>query len=166
MYRVIIVADESLDFSLSRLMDKKLKQSAGLEGTITFQMAILVAVRVWEVEFDNMLDQIDQTLKFRVGQTIGGECIKAWMFDDDLNLSGVYFKILQTLQIFEECIETVSADLHAIDGLFHNPPNGFPQPNLAEDELRDLQANWESTLYHQKRAEQRLLERILRKQKR
>ena len=165
MYRILILADQDMECHLDQVEDSELKRRAGLEGTIAFHAAMFAAVSVWESEWNSILDQVNEHLRFQVSQTMNTDEIGKWMFDSDFKRSRVYFTTLQTLRIFEEYIRTFSEDLHALDDLFYMPPEGFAQSNLKNDELLVLRSNWESIIKHHKCAEERLFRRLLDKSK-
>lgn len=118
MFRALILAETGIDFSTYSVETRELKWRAGLEGTIAFHAAIFATVRVWEIEWNSVLDQVDDYLGFQLSQTMSATDIRGWMFDDDFGRSSSYFTILQVLRIFADCIRTVSADLHTLDDLF------------------------------------------------
>lgn len=162
MYRVLILADRGIDFALSQANDSKLEWRTGLEGTIALHAAIFAAVSVWETEWNSIMDQVDEHLRFQLSQTMNTDEISKWMFDGNFERSRIYFTILQILRVFGECIRTVSEDLRTLDDLFYKPHKGFPQ-NFVDDELLVLRSNWESIIKHQKVVEERLFGRVLNK---
>ncbi|KAI0514641.1 hypothetical protein F5B22DRAFT_225808 [Xylaria bambusicola] len=137
-----------------------LKWCAGLEGTITFQLAVLASVAIWTTEWNAMLDQIDKCVHVKFSHTLSPEDINAWMFDDNFERSRLYFTILQVLRMFNECISTVSDDLRALDELFLKQTD-FPMQDMREDELEIMRSNWETVKKTQEEAAKALLNRIL-----
>ena len=164
-YRVLVLAEAGMDFPLevNELEVSGLKWCAGLEGTIAFHAAVFASVGPWEMDWNNVLDQIDDCLRLELKNDLKPEKLKQWMFDDDFERSKLYFTILQILRIFGEYIRTMSADLHQLDDLFVAGARGFPLREITPDELHVMQSNWESVLKVQKAAEKRLLDRLLDK---
>ncbi|GAW23843.1 hypothetical protein ANO14919_134200 [Xylariales sp. No.14919] len=142
--------------------DYDIEWCAGLEGTITFQIALLASVQVWETEWNKVLDRVDDCLRVHLGQTLNPREMDKWMFDDNFERSRLYFTVLQILRIFGDCIRTVSDDLRDLDGLFLRDPD-FPMRHMRRGELHALRSNWESVRDAHRKAEQGLLDRILYK---
>ena len=163
MYRVLILTEAGVIFPQDIFKNSELKWGTGLEGTIAFHGAILSAVKVWETEWNNALDQVDDCLRVQLGQTMSAPAMSALMFDDGFERSRLYFTILQILRIFGECIRTVSEDLRTLNGLFHTLPAGFPQNSLTPYEKLVLKSNWELVTIHQKEVEGMLLQRVFLK---
>ena len=160
MYRVLVLSDGSMVFDEDEI-SCGLELRPGLEGTRALHAAIIVTVTHWETEWNNMLDRIDECLRFEFSQTMNTKEIHEWMFDGDFARSTSCFTILQVLRIFGECIRTVAADLRALDELFLTPSLRFS--DFHDDELLVLKSNWELVTKHQNAAESRLLGRILDK---
>ncbi|KAI0855033.1 hypothetical protein F4860DRAFT_57676 [Xylaria cubensis] len=139
--------------------DYNLKWRPGLEGTIAFQIAVLVSVNIWEKEWNSVLDSIDDCIRFRLDQTIRPKEIEKWLFDDNFERSRLYLTILQTLRIFGEYISTVSHDLRLLDDVFLKNTD-FPMYKMSRRELQALRSNWELVRETQKKVEQDLLSRI------
>ncbi|RWA05198.1 hypothetical protein EKO27_g9912 [Xylaria grammica] len=142
--------------------DYDIEWCAGLEGTITFKIALLASVKVWETEWNKVLDRVDDCLRVHLGQTLNPKEMDKWMFDDNFERSRLYFTVLQILRIFGDCIRTVSDDLRDLDGLFLGDPD-FPMRHMRQGELHALRSNWESVRDAHRKAEQGLLGRILYK---
>ncbi|KAI0413088.1 hypothetical protein F5X98DRAFT_379161 [Xylaria grammica] len=142
--------------------DYDIEWCAGLEGTITFQIALLASVQVWETEWNKVLDRVDDCLRVHLGQTLNPREMDKWMFDDNFERSRLYFTVLQILRIFGDCIRTVSDDLRDLDGLFLRDPD-FPMRHMRRGELHALRSNRESVRDAHRKAEQGLLDRILYK---
>jgi hypothetical protein len=161
IYRVLILGEDDADspFDIRTLEQCELKWRPGWGGVIAFQTAIYFTVKIWEKEWNKVLDQIDDCLRFQMDQTLETKQIADWMFDLDFERSRLYFTILQILRIFGECIRTVPMDLRALDSIFpHNWFDDSFHPNA--DELRDLGSNWSYITSNQKEAEERLLQRL------
>jgi hypothetical protein len=157
------LGDEDINFPFHQVEDSGLEGRQGLEGTIAFHAAVLVTMGVWETEWDNVLDQIDNCLQMSLDQTLDREKLAKWMFDDDFERSAQYFAILQILCIFGECISTVSDDLRCLDGLFLQGPPFFPVESVTPDELQALRSNWKSVIDAQEKAAERLTARLTAK---
>jgi hypothetical protein len=58
IYRVLMLADAYKDFPFDfrGLVDRELKWYPGCGGVFAFQAAILIAMRTWETEWNNVLD--------------------------------------------------------------------------------------------------------------
>jgi hypothetical protein len=150
-------------FDGDHLEGSKLKQHPGFGGILAFQSAIVLAVEVWETEWNKVLDGIDGCLSVQLDQTLNSKQITKWMFDLDFRRSRLYFTVLQILRIFGESIRTASADLKTLDSLFSTRElyrSGWPP---SDDELLAFSSNWESITEQQKKAEETLLRRILDK---
>ncbi|KAI0184051.1 hypothetical protein EV127DRAFT_413580 [Xylaria flabelliformis] len=144
------------EVGFGKIGNDNLKWRPGLEGTIAFQIALLVSVDVWEREWNSVLDSIDDCIRFRLDQTLRPKEIEQWMFDDNFERSRLYLTILQTLRIFGEYISTVSDDLRLLDDLFLKDAR-FPMQNMSQRELQAMRSNWEFVRETQKKAEQDLL---------
>ncbi|PMD38648.1 hypothetical protein L207DRAFT_42244 [Hyaloscypha variabilis F] len=120
LHRVLILAENDLDFPFGEmaLKDYELKFWPGFGGSIAFQSGIFLTVKIWEKEWNKVLDKIDDCLRFQLNETMETKKIAKWMFDLDFERSRLYFTILQILRIFGECIRTVSMDLRALDNFF------------------------------------------------
>lgn len=103
MYRVLILAEEDMDIPFDP-DECKVRWRPGWGAMIAFQTAIFLIVKIWETEWNNVLDEIDNCLRFQLNQTLEPKQISSWMFDLDFGRSRVYFTILQVLRIFKECI--------------------------------------------------------------
>jgi hypothetical protein len=152
VYRVVILADAYENFTSDLrglISESELKYYPGFGGVFAFQGAIILAMSIWETEWNNVFDKIDDSLRVELDQTMDSKLIAKWMFDLDFERSRLYFTILQVLRIFGECIRTVSPDIRALDSLF----------------LRHsaLDSNWNFITKQQKNAEERLLRRLLDK---
>ena len=159
-YRVLVLADAGIDFPFQQAKASGLNRRAGLEGTIAFHAAIFATVGVWETEWNNVLDAVDGCLQLRLEEDLQPGVIGRWMFDDDFELSSLYFSILQFLRIFGECIRTVGADLRQLGDLFLKSPEHFPIQHMTPDELQVMRLNWESVMEVQERATKRLMARL------
>jgi hypothetical protein len=159
-YRVLVLAEAGMVFPFQQVKASGLNRRAGLEGTIAFHAAIFATVGVWETEWNNVLDEVDDCLQLRLEEDLKPGVIGRWMFDDDFERSRLYFTILQFLRIFGECIRTVGADLRQLDDLFLKSPEHFPIQRMRPDELQVIRSNWESVMEVQERATKRLLARL------
>ena len=160
----MILADayENFPFDLRGLTESELKYYPGFGGAFAFQGAIILATNIWETEWNNAFDKIDDSLRVELDQTMDPKQIAKWMFDPDFQRTRLYITILQILRIFGECIRTVSADIRALDSLFLKKLTpGMPQ--WRSDKILALNSNWNFIIKQQKNAEERLLRRLLDK---
>ncbi|KAI0096953.1 hypothetical protein GGR51DRAFT_542117 [Nemania sp. FL0031] len=134
----------------------------GLEGTAAFHAAVFTSVSLWQMKWNEVLDDIDNILGVRLQHTADPKERRRWIFDNNFERSELYVTILQVLRIFNDYIRTVSDDLRLLDSLFLNKDN-FPMYNMSQDELRIMRANWNSVKKFQKETEQSLLGRVSRK---
>jgi hypothetical protein len=162
IFRVLILteADVNFPFSSEIVDESELKRWPGWGGTVAFQAAIFVTLKIWEKEWNKVLDEIDNCLRFQLDQTMELGKISEWMFDLDFERSRLYFTVLQILRIFGECIRTVSMDLRAFDSLFSTRSMGFNHWAFNPDELREYASNWAHITKHQNDAEERLTKRL------
>jgi hypothetical protein len=142
IYRVLILSEADVDFPFRDLEKSDLKWHPGFGGTLAFQRAILLTIRVWEREWNKVMDGIDDCLRVQLDQTMVLSQMDRWMFDDDFARSRLYFTILQILRIFGDCIRTVSADLRILDGMFLNPTRFARSWLPSEEELHAFSSNW------------------------
>ncbi|KAI0428658.1 hypothetical protein F5Y09DRAFT_283198 [Xylaria sp. FL1042] len=156
-YSVLVLAD--FELNLDKPWDSEWQP--GLEGTIAFHAAVLLSLRLWQMKWNDVLDKIDDVLRVRLEHTMHRDSIRKWLFDDNFERSEIYLAMLQILRIFGEYISAVSDDLSLLDELFLG--NGFPMLDMRLDELRVMRSNWNSIREFQKKAEETLLNRILRK---
>ncbi|KAI1172401.1 hypothetical protein F4777DRAFT_516376 [Nemania sp. FL0916] len=161
-YSVLVLNENAQIYPLDDLDWNCLDWRPGLEGPLTFQVAVLGSVDIWEAEWNKALDQIDDCLQVKMDQTLNPEKLKELMFDDNFGRSQQYFTILQTLRIFGEWVRTVSDDLRGLDDLFLKEGD-FPLLFMSPEESQTLKSNWESVRKTQKRAEENLMSRILNK---
>ncbi|KAI0815974.1 hypothetical protein GGR55DRAFT_675583 [Xylaria sp. FL0064] len=159
-YRVTILSESGTKFPALNNREDNLKWWKGFDGIMAFQTAVLAATEVWETEWANTLDAIDDRVQFQLHQTMNPIKISEWMFDADFERSRLYFTLLQVLRIFGDYIRTVSDDLDSLSNIFLNPLYGLPFEYPTPDELRDIKGNWEMVIRFQKDAEQRLLARL------
>ncbi|KAI1348009.1 hypothetical protein F5Y01DRAFT_328989 [Xylaria sp. FL0043] len=158
-YRVTILSEDATRFP-SFSIGENLRWRTGLEGIIVFQTAILAVTEIWEKEWVDIFDEIDDRVQFQLQQTMNPIQISKWMFDADFKRSRVYFILLQVLRIFGEYIRTVSDDLDGLSSLFLKPGLRMVFKDPTPDELTDIKSNWEFVIRFQKDAEQRLLSRL------
>jgi hypothetical protein len=70
-YRVLVLADAGIDLPFEQITHSGLLEGReGLEGTLAFYAAVLVTVGVWETEWNNVLDQIDNCLRMGLDDTL------------------------------------------------------------------------------------------------
>jgi hypothetical protein len=159
-YRVLVLDESDTGFFLNR-RPSGFGGCEGLEGTIAFHIAVLDTIGFWETEWNNVLDQIDNCLRFSLETHLQPEEIRKWMFDDHFERSELYFTILQILRVFGEYIRTLSLDLHYLDEVFcPEGPSDFPLKDMRPDELRIMRENWEKVIKVHEKAEKRLLSRL------
>ena len=165
LYRVLILKEDDLGYQWrpNPTYPTELKCRPGWEGIIAFERAILLAVEIWEEEWNKVFDQIDDSLRFELDQTIESISIDKWMFDLDFERSRQYFTILQILRIFGEYIRTVSMDLRALDSFFLRNSLELRSWDPSPDELQDFNSNWTYVTKNQKIAEERIMKRLLDK---
>ena len=162
-YRVTILSEAGTEFPDFSIRNNSLRWRQGLEGAMAFQTAILAATGVWELEWANTLDEIDNCVRFQLSQTMDPTQVSEWMFDLDFKRSSLYFTLLQVLRIFGEYVSTVSEDLKSLSSVFLDPANGLPFYDPRPDEVSNIESNWKLVIQLQKDAEERLLTRLLDK---
>jgi len=163
-YRVLILGDKDIDFTYCPELPKGLEYRNGLDGTIVFQSAVVMTVGIWELEWNKVLDQIDNCLRIDLDEILDRDKLATWMFDDNFERSALYFAILQLLRIFGDCISTVSDDLHYLDSLFIREKGSFfPSKSMSPDEVQVMKSNWKSVLDVQEKAAKKLTERLMAK---
>lgn len=162
-YRVTILSEASTNFPDLSIRHNSLRWCKGLEGVMAFQTAILAATSVWELEWANTLDELDNCVRFQLNQTLNPTKVSEWMFDTDFKRSKLYFTLLQVLRIFGEYISPVSEDIKSLSSFFLDPANGLPFYDPRPDEESIIESNWKLVIQLQKDAEERLLRRILDK---
>jgi hypothetical protein len=148
-----MLADVCEDFPFDfrgLIIESELKYYAGFGGAFSFQGAIFFGTSIWETRWNNVLDKIDDSLRVELNKIIDSKQRAKLMFDLNFERSRLYFTILQVLRIFEECIQTGSADIRALDSLFLRH----------SDKILALDSNWNFITKQQKNAEERLLRRL------
>jgi hypothetical protein len=163
-YRVLILGEVGMNLSFGRSHPRDFAGCEGLDGTITFHIAMLMAIDSWETEWNNVLDAIDDRVRFSLEKDLRPNEMNKWMFDDNFDRSKLYFTILQVLRVFGGYICTVSTDLHRLDELFSkNVDTNFPLSRMRPDDICVLKENWIRVTEAHHRAEKRLLNRLTEK---
>ncbi|KAL2021837.1 hypothetical protein VTK56DRAFT_6611 [Thermocarpiscus australiensis] len=139
-------------------------------GYHALQSAVHRMLMYWEKEWSQCLDELEQSVNTQLNDILSEETSSRLMFDTSFSRSRVYFKTIEMLRIFADTIRETGRDLQDMDperllqGSFRNEGYNvgyFLREDPAKDEA--LWKNWQILCDFQRRAEDRLLQRIRQK---
>ncbi|XDG04011.1 hypothetical protein ABKA04_003626 [Annulohypoxylon sp. FPYF3050] len=120
---------------------------------------IRIALNDWEKGWMEVLSAIDSTTHVRFDDTRRDDYWSSLLFDNSFERSELYFTVIQLLRIIRQWAEESMADHIALqqEWLQARSHLGF---NFTDNELRNIERNWDTILFQADIRTKRLFNRI------